>query len=280
MPDGADDTARAEQSVLSDGCETFDGSSAVRSTARLQRGEAAALVRRRSEREAATGVAIPPAEAAVGGSGVGEEVVHGGGRDNGSIDGDASTNGAGFGVNNSCVAAAAAAGEPRAPPHPQRRNNGGSRSPPAAIPPPASMGKPVLAEWMKDGSMDDSDADTANSLLGGTPSSRSSNFSSAAAAAAAAGTWTGETAVFVPTLRSVPGTQDPAAAPKGAEKVAPRTTGGDSVSAGEGAGEGMVGGGRNGNANGAVGGSARWKLAEWIKEGGVDDSDADTNASG
>ncbi|CAM9585384.1 unnamed protein product, partial [Pylaiella littoralis] len=48
----------------------------------------------------------------------------------------------------------------------------------------AAAGKPVLAEWMKDGGIDDSDADTANSLFGGAPSSRGSTFSCATPAAA------------------------------------------------------------------------------------------------
>lgn len=296
MPSGTSDTAGAGQSVSPGGCEmrnSGDSYSVVRAAATLQQegaAEAAVLGCQRSEKGVTTGVVIPPpaGSAAVTASGVDGGIVAGGlldgVGDSGSVDeGGSSANGSGLGLDKIGLPAASE-GESWAPPqHPQRRNDAGARSPPPAIPTPSAVVKPVLAEWMKDEGVDDSDGDTASSLPGGTPGSKSSTFSSAAAAAAAAAAQAagGEMSSLFSSSRSLPGTQEGSvAAATEMTSALPSTTGGDESIEGA-----MSGGVRNGKANGAGGdgagaGTTRWKLADWIKQGGVDDSDADTNASG
>lgn len=244
----------------------------------------------------------------------GEAVTSGGiferGGGTGGVNDRVSSNGGGEGVDGNGAPAVAKEGGPRGPPPPHPQNNGVSRSPLPAIPRAVAAGsKPVLAEWMKDGSMDDSDADTANSLPGGTPSSKSSSFSSAAAATAAAAVAEASAlaeasggAGLSSTWRSIsriPGSTGALAAPASPVAPAPaapagpveetlalpaRPTGGVEGHAGTSAAGAPAGEERNGRANGAGVGTGvekpAWRLADWIKEGGVDDSDVDTNASG
>ncbi|CAM9505666.1 unnamed protein product, partial [Scytosiphon promiscuus] len=297
---GADDASIGERLVSWDGCKGSDKGaagysySAVRAAATLQEeggAGAAVLDRQQHGAERATGVAVPQAgvTAVVGGGGVDGRLIAGGDVDGGGYIGGV---GEGAPASGACLRAdggglpAEAEGESRTPRRPHGDNDGGPHPPPSSIPASTAVGKPVLAEWMKDEGLDDSDADTAGSLLGGTPSSK--NSSSSAAEAAAAQAAAGDTSSLTPALRAVLGSQqDPAATATGTGNTASvmaSTAGNGCVAVEGGAARETVGGDRNGKANGGEGatgaGTTRWKLADWIKQGGVDDSDADTNASG
>lgn len=178
----------------------------------------------------------------------------------------------------------------------KQRSNGGARpsspplpSTPPAIPPSAATGTPVLAEWTKYGGAmkDDSDADTTNSLLAGDPSGRGSAISSAAAvpaavpAAAAAAGEDSSTVGGAKSLGSVPETQRSAGTAEGETNRSELIAAGEQRgSAGKDSevGVGWVDGGGWAEVDG--GEPAGRRLADWVKGGGVDDSDGDTIASG
>ncbi|CBN76073.1 expressed unknown protein [Ectocarpus siliculosus] len=164
----------------------------------------------------------------------------------------------------------------------------------------ATATKPRLAEWVKvEGEDDDSDVDTANSLRGGgsggsAPSSTGSKLSCATSPAAAAAA-AAAAAVAAGVFPAGAGTTPPEA--KGSEDL-----GGGRQTPAKGDGERVfteaeVGGGPKGGvveAEAREGGGgtapaaaapataavASRKLADWIKDGGADDSEAETSTSG
>ncbi|CAM9756385.1 unnamed protein product [Ectocarpus sp. 13 AM-2016] len=216
------------------------------------------------------------------------------------IDGNTASGACDDSVDSSGGGGRAETGEGGTPTDRGRHTNGVSKMtthPPARPPPvPASAiaTKPRLAEWVKaEGQDDDSDVDTANSLRGGSggsaPSSAGSELSCATTPAAAAAA-----AAAARVFPAGAGATPPEA--KGPEDVrsergTPAKGGGERVSTEAGVGGGPEGGGVEAEASGGGGTAtaaaapapapvAARKLADWIKDGGVDDSEAETSTSG